>query len=135
VVAVVVDITHERNLLQGVLVERAAARVGLEWVSGRGRWVHGSDSFRAVLEAEGMLVESVELVDKVPGKPNLVYDEADVDAQFDFITNSPLATGFVWPEGAKEKVREVFREEWKGASKDGKLEIVDSLYLYIARKV
>lgn len=36
-------------------------------------------------------------------------------------------------EDFKEKARPLFREEWANAAVDGKVEVADALYLYIAR--
>ncbi|KAJ8124908.1 hypothetical protein O1611_g8731 [Lasiodiplodia mahajangana] len=128
----VIDITHERNLVQGTLMEKVAAELGVAWPSDR-RWIENEDSFKRILEAEGMVVESCELLDKIAGKPILSYDVADADAQFDYITKGPLAASVNW-DGKKERARELFREEWRDIAQDGKVEIVDGLYLYIARK-
>ncbi|KAI0113655.1 S-adenosyl-L-methionine-dependent methyltransferase [Nemania sp. FL0031] len=128
----VIDITHERNLVQGTLMEKVAAELGVEWPSDR-QWIENADSFWKILEAEGMVVESCDLLDKVAGKPILEYGVDDVDAQFNYITKGPLASSVNWGD-KKERAREMFREEWRGIARDGKVEIVDGLYLYVARK-
>ncbi|KAI1123490.1 S-adenosyl-L-methionine-dependent methyltransferase [Nemania abortiva] len=129
----VIDITHERNLIQGTLMEKVAAELGVEWPSDR-RWIENADSFRKILEAESMVVESCELLDKVAGKPVLSYSVEDADAQFDYIVRGPLAASVSW-NGKKEQARGLFREEWRSIAQDGKIEVVDGLYLYVASKV
>ncbi|KAI1754822.1 S-adenosyl-L-methionine-dependent methyltransferase [Xylaria castorea] len=128
----VIDITHERNLIQGVLMEKVAGKLGLKFPSNR-QWIQRGDSFRNILEEEGMVVESLELLDKVTGKPISSFSMEDADAQFEYVA-SLLAASFSW-EGKKERARELFHEEWKDIARDGKVEIVDWLYLYVARKV
>ncbi|KAI0192322.1 S-adenosyl-L-methionine-dependent methyltransferase [Xylaria flabelliformis] len=129
----VIDITHEKNLIQGVLMEKVAGKLGLIWPSNR-QWIRNSDSFKHILEEEGMVVESVELLDNITGKPVSSFGVEDADAQFEYTTNWLLAATFSW-EGKKERARDLFREEWENIACDGRVEIVDWLYLYVARKV
>ncbi|KAI8955148.1 S-adenosyl-L-methionine-dependent methyltransferase [Xylaria longipes] len=129
----VIDITHERNLIQGLLMEKVAKKLGQNWPSNR-QWVQSSESFIEILEEEGMVVESFELLDKITGTPILSFDVEDADAQFEYVINAPLAATFSW-EGKKERALEMFHEEWRRIARDGKVEIVDGLYLYVAKKL
>ncbi|KAI0543821.1 S-adenosyl-L-methionine-dependent methyltransferase [Xylaria curta] len=128
----VIDITHEKNLIQGVLMEKVTAKFGLKWPSNR-QWIQNGDSFKHILEEEGMVVESVELLDNITGKPVSLFGVEDADAQFEYTANWLLAATFSWEE-KKERARDLFREEWKDIARDGKVVVVDWLYLYVARK-
>ncbi|KAI3317227.1 S-adenosyl-L-methionine-dependent methyltransferase [Xylariaceae sp. AK1471] len=128
----VIDITHERNLIQGLLIENVAARMGLKWPSNR-QWVQNGDSFRKILEEEGMVVETFYFLDKMTGTPILSYGVEDADTQFEYIASRPLAASFSWKD-KRERALELFREEWRGLARDGKVEVVDGLYLYVAKK-
>ncbi|KAI0465643.1 S-adenosyl-L-methionine-dependent methyltransferase [Xylaria cf. heliscus] len=128
----VIDITHERNIIQGILMEKVAAKLGLKWPSNR-MWVQNGDSFRKILEGEGMVVESFELLDKNAGKPTLSFGVKDADAQFEYVAKGPLAATISW-EGKQERGRELFHREWEDIAHDGKVEIIDGLYLYVSRK-
>ncbi|KAI0437904.1 S-adenosyl-L-methionine-dependent methyltransferase [Xylaria telfairii] len=128
----VIDITHERNMIQGLLMERVAEKLGLKWPSNR-QWIQNGDSFKKILEDEGLVVESLELLDKIADKPILSFGIEDADSQFDYVASGALAATFSW-EGKKERARELFRNEWKGIARYEKVEVVDRLYLYVARK-
>lgn len=129
-----IDITHETNYLQGILIERVAAEVGIAWPSDR-QWIKDKNSFKHILEAEGLQVESIELMEKVQGQPMQSYGVDQVDEQFENLTKSPFSSTVVWPDGSKEKAKELFRKQWEGVAVNGTLHLSDSLYLYIAKKV
>ena len=129
----VIDVTHERNLRQGLLMEVVAERLGVPFPSDR-RWITSRDSFRRVLEGEGLRVDRVEALEKVSGKGTIYLGAEEADAQFDFITGMPLTSELATDE-FKQKARPLFKEEWEKASVGGKLEVCDILYVYVARKV
>ena len=127
----IVDITHEHNLRSGSLMERVARRMGVGFPANRS-WIKTENSFRNILEAEGFVVEECVLLDKVEGERATYYDIEDADAQFDYITKTAL-TAAITTEEFKRAARAVFREEWAREAVDGKVEIVDALYVYTAR--
>ncbi|KAM5352204.1 hypothetical protein ACJ41O_004927 [Fusarium nematophilum] len=129
---VVIDLTHEHNLRAGALLEKVARRMGLPFPSNR-RWIKSKDSFRQLLERQGFVVERAESLEKAMGMgiSYLALDQAD--AQFDYVVNGPLPAAFV-TDDLRGRGREYFREEWEKAAVDGKVETVDILYVYVARK-
>ncbi|KAI1174983.1 S-adenosyl-L-methionine-dependent methyltransferase [Nemania sp. FL0916] len=134
----VIDITHERNMLPGSIIERVATSSSLNlstpYPSNRA-WIRDRSSFARLLEEAGMRVEKIGVLDKVEGKPVLEFGIEDADAQFDYVTEGAFAANFDW-EGKEEEAREMFREMWKReANDDGRVEVVDKLYLYVARKL
>ncbi|UNI15691.1 hypothetical protein JDV02_002202 [Purpureocillium takamizusanense] len=129
----VIDVTHERNLHQGLLMEAVAERMGVAFPSNR-RWITSRDSFRHVLEGEGLRVDTVEALEKVSGKGTVYLGADETDAQFDYLTAMPLGDALATDE-FKHKARPLFKEEWQKASVDGRLEVCDILYVYVARKV
>lgn len=129
---VAIDITHERNLRSGLVLERAMDRIGEEFAFHRA-WIRSADSFGDVLTAAGFEVESCTRLDKISGKGSVYYGVDEADAQFDYIINASLSQ-VITDEGVKARARVAFREEWENAAVDGKVEAVDALYVYIARK-
>ncbi len=56
------------------------------------------------------------------------------DEQFDYISRMVLSSRVMTDEFVA-RARPIFREEFaRDANKDGKVEVVDSLYVYVARK-
>ncbi|KAJ9141654.1 Demethylmenaquinone methyltransferase [Pleurostoma richardsiae] len=127
-----IDITHELNLRSGMILERVADRMGVTFPSNR-TWVKSADSFCEILEREGFTVENVVLLDKITGERSTYYRVDQADEQFNYIINTAL-TKNVATDDFKEKARPIFREEWEKEAVDGKVEIVDALYVYIARR-
>lgn len=128
----VIDITHENNMRSGLLLERAAARLNLKFPANRS-WIKSEDSFREILEQEGFTVENTVLLDKITGERYTYYSVDDADEQFDYITSTPLTIHLMTDE-FKEKGRSVFKEEFTKDAVDGKVALVDALYVYVARK-
>lgn len=129
-----IDITHEKNLIQGIIMEKVAEDMGLDWPTKR-RWVESKESFRKVLEDEGMVVQKVALLDKVVEKPTLCYGVTEAEEQFKYIFNSPMTSDIQWPDEKVNNAKKLFEKEWQAIAKDGKVEIVDALYLYVASKL
>ncbi|OLN82302.1 putative 37.1 kDa protein [Colletotrichum chlorophyti] len=127
----VVDITHEDNLKVGLLLERAARRLGVRFPSNRS-WITDKGSFQKILEGAGYVVERIELMDKLTGKGDTYYGPDQVDEQFDWITGTPLTVNLATDE-FKEKTRALFREEWEKNAVNGKVVHVDAVYVYVAR--
>jgi len=129
----VIDITHEHNFPAALVMEKVTRRLGGYYPSNRS-WVKSKDSFREILESEGLVVDRIETVEKELGKGPTYADVTEADEKFDYIANTPL-TGQVTTDEFKAKARQLFKEEWEAAAVDGKVEISDTLYVYVARKV
>ena len=106
--------------------------MGIRWPSNRD-WVKSRESFKQVLEAEGYVVDHIEELEKVMGHRSTYFDVDQADEQFDALMGSTLSM-FVLAEEQKGTARELFRDEFAKAAVDGKVELVDSLYLYLARR-
>ncbi|KAM0424615.1 hypothetical protein ACHAPT_010141 [Fusarium lateritium] len=130
---VVIDITHERNLPSGLLVEKVARELGLPFPSNR-TWIKSKDSFSEILERQSFVVEKVEIVEKALGLGSTYLDPDQADEQFDQILNGPLA-GTVIADTLRASGRDKFKQEWEKAAVDGKVEVSDILYVYVARKI
>ncbi|KAF4973382.1 hypothetical protein FZEAL_9340 [Fusarium zealandicum] len=111
----VIDITHQHNLRSGLLLEKS------------------KDSFREILEQQGFVVEKTEILEKEPGLGTTYLGLDQADKQFDYILNGPLPASVITDE-IRHQGREYFRQEWKKAAVDGKVEVSDVLYVYIARR-
>ncbi|KAM0341379.1 hypothetical protein ACHAPU_010022 [Fusarium lateritium] len=130
---VAIDITHEYNLRAGLLLEKVARRLGVSFPSDRS-WIESKESFSNILEHQGFEVEKVEILQKVVGLGSRFLDLDQADEQFDFVVKGPLTASIV-TEGMRTSGREYFKEEWEKAAVDGKVEVSDIVYVYIARKV
>ncbi|KZL82879.1 protein-l-isoaspartate(d-aspartate) o-methyltransferase [Colletotrichum incanum] len=128
----VVDITHEDNLKIGLLLKRAARRLGARFPSNRS-WITDRNSFTKVLEGAGYAVERIELMDKLSGQGDTTYGMDQIDEQFDWITGTSLTVKLATEE-FKRKTRAMFREEWEKDAVDGKIVNVDAVYVYVARR-
>ncbi len=127
-----IDITHEHNFRSGVVMERVAERMGVPFPANRS-WIKSKDSFREILEKEGCVVEAIHEIEKVSGERSKYYTLDQADEQYEYVANS-IFTVPIFHGDFKERARGVFKEEWAKTAVDGKVVVVDSLYLYIARK-
>lgn len=128
-----IDITHELNLRQGLILEKVARSMGLRFPSNR-EWIKSRDSFRKILEESGLEVERIELLEKTVGEGSEFHDVSDAKKQFDYISSWPI-TQDVIPEERRAEALALFEQGWAEAAVDGKVEVSNSLYVYIARKV
>ena len=71
-------------------------------------------------------------MEKASGQHSTFYTLDQADEQFDYVMRLGMSEPFA-TEDFKERARPMFREEFARAAVDGKVEIVDSLYVYIAR--
>ncbi|KAF4995590.1 hypothetical protein FGRMN_5043 [Fusarium graminum] len=129
---VAIDITHEYNLRAGLLLEKVARRLGMSFPSNRS-WIESKESFSKILEHQGFEVEKAESLEKVVGLGSTFLGLDQADGQFDFVVNGPLTASIVTEE-LRTKGREYFKEEWEKAAVNGKVEVSDTVYVYIARK-
>lgn len=127
-----IDVTHEKNLRPGLVLEQVARRMGAKFPSNRS-WIQSIDSFKGILEGQGLVVEKAVALERQSGKGSVFYGVEEADAQFDYIVNSPLTEKSV-SESFKAEAKPLFREEWAKAAVDGKVESVDVSYMYVARK-
>lgn len=128
----VIDITHEHNMRSGTVLENVARGLGMDFPSNR-TWIKSKDSFKEILEGQGLRVESVNLMENISGHDTRYYSIAEADRWFEQTVNSSLTQNAI-SDDFKVRARPLFRREWERAAVDGKVEDVDSLYLYIARK-
>lgn len=128
-----IDITHEHNHRPAWALEKVARDIGVGWPSNR-LWIESQQSFADILEAHGMRVESVSLIEKVSGKGTQLHRVEDADELFDTLVNSSLTVNTVTAD-FNFKAKPLFRTELEKLAVDGKVEESDSLYLYVARKV
>jgi ubiquinone/menaquinone biosynthesis C-methylase UbiE len=129
---VAIDITHEYNLRAGILLEKVAQRLGMSFPSNRS-WIKSKDSFSDILKSQGFIVEKVEGLEKVPGLGSTFLSLDQADEQFEFVVNGPLTASIITDE-LRYKGRDYFKEEWNNAAVDGKVEVSDTVYVYVARK-
>lgn len=129
-----IDIAHEKNMIQGMLIEKVAEVMGLSWPTKR-RWVESQDSFRRVLENEGMVITKLVLLYKVLEKPVLEYNVAEADAQFEYAFNSPFASHVRWTDEEIRDAKKLFKKEWESIAKTRRVESTDALYLYVVKKM
>ncbi|KAH8785065.1 S-adenosyl-L-methionine-dependent methyltransferase [Diaporthe sp. PMI_573] len=127
-----IDITHELNTRQGLVLEQVARRMGVKFPSNR-LWIRSIDSFKEILEGQGLAVEKVVPLERVSGKGSVFHGVDEADDQYEYIMNSPLTQNSV-SESFKVQAKPLFREEWERIAVDGRVESVDVLYVYVARK-
>lgn len=132
--AMVIDITHKHNLRAGTVLE-TVARVDLGWDAfpSNRLWIKSQESFKEILEAQGMRVEKAVVMEELTGHGNRWIGVEEADAVFDGIVSTPL-TERIAAEEFKREAKPLFRKRWEEAAADGKVEDVDALYLYVARK-
>lgn len=128
----VIDITHEYNLRSGTVLETVAREMGIKFPSNR-LWIKSRDSFKDILEAQGLHIEKITLLENISGKETQYHRVEDADHHFDSIVNSSL-TQLSASDDFKVKAKPLFREAWQRAAIDGRVEDSDTLYLYVARK-
>lgn len=127
-----IDIAHEWNLRPGVVLERVANRMGVTFPSNRS-WVESIESFKELLEGQGMRLEDAVQLDNISGQGSVFYGVNEADEQFDKTVHSSLTQNAV-SDDFKIKAKPLFRQEWEKIAVDGKVESTDILYVYIARK-
>lgn len=128
----VIDITHEHNLRSGMVLEAVSKHMDVKHPSNR-LWIESQDSFKEVLEAQGMEVESITLLESISGRGRHYHSVEDGESQYDLIVNSSL-TQFSASDDFKVKARPLFHKAWADAAVDGKVEDSDALYVYVARR-
>lgn len=129
---VVIDITHERNLRTGMVLEQVARRMGVKFPSNR-LWIRSIESFKEVLEGQGLSVEKAVPLEKVSGQGSVFYGVDEADSQYEYIVNGSVTQNAV-SESFKIQAKPLFKEEWERIAVDGKVESVDVCYVYVARK-
>ncbi|KAG8677084.1 hypothetical protein FPOAC2_03201 [Fusarium poae] len=129
---VAIDITHEYNLRAGLLLETVARRLGMSFPSNRS-WIKSKDSFGDILKNQGFIIEKAQELEKIEGLGSTYISVDQSDEQFDFVVNGPLTASIITDE-LRFKGREYFKEEWNNAAVDGKVEVSDTVYVYVARK-
>ncbi|PSR78682.1 S-adenosyl-L-methionine-dependent methyltransferase, partial [Coniella lustricola] len=138
--AMVIDIPHEHNLRAGSVLEKVVKEHLDPHQKGAGfpgnrAWVESRESFCRLLEGAGMRVEAVHVLEDITGHGTRYYDVEEAESVLaKLVEESSLTAGTTLPEGFREKLGPLFVEAWKDAAVDGKVEDVDVLYVYVARK-
>ncbi|KXJ89917.1 S-adenosyl-L-methionine-dependent methyltransferase [Microdochium bolleyi] len=129
----IIDITHEDNMVPGMVIEAVARELGVPFHSNR-LWIDSRDSCRHILEREGYQVDRIELLENIAGDGATSFPatEAEADRQFDYVTGG-TSTGFVWEDVDMKRARELFSTKWMERAVDGRVRSVDGLYVYVAR--
>ncbi|KAI1860668.1 uncharacterized protein JN550_011393 [Neoarthrinium moseri] len=130
----IIDIVHEKSFVPGVVIEKVMAQLGVAWPWNRA-WARGRDSFKEILESEGMQVEVIELLNTKSEQPVLSYGVDEADEQFESVAESGFACNVRWQGDQRERAKDLFRKEWESIAVDGKVEAVNALYVYVARKI
>lgn len=128
----VVDVPHEHNIVQGVLLERVANQLNIQVPYARW-WIKDKGSLKELLETVGLAVEREEFVEQTGhGKQYFTID----DAEDKFVSQLMNESGRVFrmPAERRQKAQELFKQECEKQSVDGKVEEVDGVYVAIARK-
>lgn len=129
---VAIDVTHEWNLRAAGVLEQVAKRLGVKYPSNRS-WIESIESFKKILEEEGLVVEKAVPLERVSGQGTVFYGVDEVDKQYEYVMNSSLTQNAVH-ESFKVQAKPLFREEWEKIAVDGKVESVDVSYVYVARR-
>lgn len=127
-----VDVAHEKDAVALSVMSRVVARLGVDYPIVRS-WLRSQHSMRNILEKAGYRMETEAEIDKVVGQRTVRLDVADAEAQFNSVTmHTRAAADFA----LTVKARDLFREEWEReihTSGPG-VELVNSMYIYVARK-
>ena len=127
-----IDIPHEHNHRAATILERVAQRIGVNLPFNRS-WVKSSQSFVELATAEGFEVEKYEVLEQVMRETSTYYSIDQADEKFDYVLNGALATDIA-TEDFKKRARPLFHQEWAQCAVDGKIEVGDSIYLYVIRR-
>lgn len=131
--ALVVDATHPRNLVAGIVLERVAQRLHLPIPYNR-TWSRSELSLKKLLESAGLEVDTVTTIENQTGYGRRYHD---LDAWDDlFVENvivKDVTRTFANHEVRREAQR-IYKEEWEKLVVGGKVEEVDAVFLGIARK-
>lgn len=128
-----IDITHEWNLRSGLALEQVARSMGIKFPSNR-LWIRSIESFKEILEAQGLVVEKAVPLERQSGQGSVFYGVEEADTQYENIVNSSRLMQNTVSESFKVQAKPLFREEWERMAVDGKVESVDTCYLYVARR-
>jgi ubiquinone/menaquinone biosynthesis C-methylase UbiE len=129
----IVDSTHPRNLVAGMVLERVARRLDLPIPYNRS-WSRSESALQKVLESAGLEVESVVTVHNQAGYRKRYYD---VDQWDDFFVENVIVKDVARTfanNDIRRKAQGMYKEEWEKLAVDGKVEEVDAVFLAVARK-
>lgn len=129
----VLDVPHEHNLRSNRVLEEVARQMGRQFPSNRS-WVTSQESCKALLEAQGMRVDQMRVLDNISGHGRQWYDVHDAEGQYEWLVNRSL-TQFTAADDFKTKAKPLFLDAWAKAAVDGKVEDSDALYLYVATRL
>jgi ubiquinone/menaquinone biosynthesis C-methylase UbiE len=130
---IVMDSTHPRNLVSGMVLERTARRLDLPVPYNR-EWSQSEASLKSVLESAGVQVESIVTIDNQSGYGRRFHGVEEWDDHFVENVIVKDVTRTFASNDVRRKAQGVFKEEWERLAVDGKVEEVDSVFLATARK-
>lgn len=129
---VVADVTHERNTIEGLCLEKTFLRMGLVPPYDR-LWVTSEGSFRTVLGQAGFVVE--DMVFKQQDDGNKVRRIEEADEAWEKMSEFEPAKPLKKDDQTKAQAKRIFVEEWKGyMDEKGECLQVDGVYVARARK-
>jgi ubiquinone/menaquinone biosynthesis C-methylase UbiE len=129
----VVDSTHPRNLVAGMVLERVARRLDLPIPYNR-TWSRSESALQKMLESAGLEVESVVTVHNQAGYGKRYYD---VDQWDDFFVENVIVKDVARTfanNDVRRKAQSIYKEEWEKLAVDGKVEEIDAVFLAVARR-
>jgi ubiquinone/menaquinone biosynthesis C-methylase UbiE len=130
---IVLDSTHPRNLVSGLVLERTARRLDLP-VPYHREWSQSETSLKNVLESAGVQVTSVTTIDNQAGYGRRLHGVETWDDFFvENVIMKDVTRAFASNE-IRKKAQGIFKEEWERLAIDGKVEEVDAVFLAVARK-
>lgn len=129
----VVDSTHPRNLVPGMVLERVARRLDLTVPYNR-EWSQNESSLQGVLESAGLSVDKVITIENQSGYGKRQYEVGQWDDFFvENVIVKDVAKTFA-NNDIRRKAQALYKEEWERLAVNGQVEEVDSVFLGVARK-
>lgn len=130
---IVLDSTHPRNLVAGMVLERTARRLDLPVPYNRD-WSQSESSLKSVIESAGLEAEKVVTINDQAGYGRRYYGAEEWDDFFvENVIVKDVARTFA-NNDIRRKAQGIYKEEWERLAVDGKVEEVDAVFLGIARK-
>lgn len=130
---IVLDSTHPRNLVAGMVLERTARRLDLHVPYNR-EWSQNESSLKSVLESAGLEVEKMMTIENQAGYGKRQYELEQWDDFFvENVIVKDVAKTFA-NNDIRRKAQSIYKEEWERLAVNGKVEEIDSVFLGVARK-
>ncbi len=128
----VIDIPSEQSIPEGTMMENICKQLGVQCASDRS-WLRSIDSFRTIMESQGLDVKTATVIEKRPGKDVKHLDKTQLENQFKKVVQAAILSNLVGADFL-ERAKPLFIEEWNRLAVDNRVKACESLYLYIAEK-